>query len=41
MQKQLKRHLPKGVDSIFISAVSGQNIQQLKDMIFSKLTEDD
>ena len=25
----------------FISAVSGQNIQQLKDMIFSKLTEDD
>ena len=37
MQKQLKRHLPKGIDCVFISAVSGQNIQQLKDMIYSKL----
>jgi GTP-binding protein len=39
MQKQLKRHLPKGVESIFISAVSGQNIQELKDMIYKKLIE--
>ena len=37
MQKQLKRHLPKGIDCVFISAVSGQNIQQLKDMIYAKL----
>ena len=38
MQKQLKRHLPKGIECIFISAVSGQNIQELKDAIFRKLT---
>lgn len=39
MMKQLKRHLPKGVDSIFISAVSGLNIQQLKDKIVTLLTQ--
>ena len=38
MQRQLKRHLPKGVDAVFISAVSGQNIQELKDLIYKKLT---
>ena len=38
MQKQLRRRLPKGVDAVFISAVSGQNIDILKDMIFNKLT---
>ena len=41
LQKQLRRHLPKGVECIFISAVSGQNIQELKDAIFRKLTNDD
>ena len=41
MEKQLRRHLPKGVESLFISAVSGQNIQELKDAIFRKLTGDD
>ena len=41
MQKQLRRHLPKGVECVFISAVSGQNIQELKDLIYKKLTEDD
>ena len=41
MEKQLRRHLPKGVESLFISAVSGQNIQELKDAIFRKLTSDD
>ena len=40
MQKQLKRRLPKGVESVFISAVSGQNIDVLKDMIYRKLTAD-
>ena len=39
MMKQLKRHLPIGVDSIFISAVSGLNIQQLKDKIVTLLTQ--
>ena len=38
MQKQLKRRLPKGVESVFISAVSGQNIDVLKDMIYRKLS---
>jgi GTP-binding protein len=37
MQRQLKRHLPKGIEAVFISAVSGQGIDQLKDMIFEKL----
>lgn len=41
MEKQLRRHLPKGVDAVFISAVSGQNIDNLKDLIYSKLTADD
>ena len=41
MQKQLKKHLPKGVPAVFISAVSGQNIQELKDLIFEKLTQTD
>ena len=40
MQRQLKRRLPKGVDTVFISAVSGQNIDKLKDMIYEKLTGD-
>lgn len=38
MIKQLKRHLPKGIDSIFISAVSGMNITELKDKLYEKLT---
>ena len=38
MERQLRRRLPKGVDSVFISAVSGKNIDRLKDLIFSKLT---
>jgi 50S ribosomal subunit-associated GTPase HflX len=40
MQKQLKRRLPKGVEAVFISAVNGQNIDKLKDLIFAKLTAD-
>ena len=38
MQKQLKRRLPKGIEAVFISAVSGQGIEELKDKIFEKLT---
>ena len=37
MQKQLRRRLPKGVETVFISAVTGMNIDQLKDLIFEKL----
>ena len=41
MEKQLRRHLPKGVECLFIRAVSGQNIQELTDAIYRKLTADD
>ena len=37
LQKQLKRHLPKGIEAVFISAVSGQGITELKDKIFAML----
>jgi GTP-binding protein len=37
MQKQLKRRLPKGIEAVFISAVSGQGITELKDKIFAML----
>lgn len=38
MMEQLKQHLPQEVDTLFISAVSGLNIDKLKDLIFSKLS---
>ena len=39
MIRQLRRRLPRGVESVFISAVSGMGIQELKDMIMSKLNK--
>ncbi|MCR4829112.1 MAG: GTPase ObgE [Bacteroidales bacterium] len=41
MMKQLKRTLPRTLPTVMISAVSGLNIQQLKDIIFDMLTEED
>ena len=38
MQRQLRRRLPKGVEAVFISAVSGQGIDALKDKLFAMLT---
>lgn len=40
MQEQLRERLPKGVETLFISAVSGQNIQELKDKIYQYLNAD-
>lgn len=40
MMEQLKEHLPKNIDTLFISAVSRLNIPELKDMIFNKLTKE-
>ena len=40
MMAQLKEHLPADVDTIFISAVSGHHIPELKDLIFKKLNSD-
>lgn len=37
--EQMRSHLPEGVKSIFISSVSGLNITQLKDMLWSALHE--
>ena len=41
MMKQMKRTLPRNVETIMISAVSGYNIQELKDLIFKKLNGED
>lgn len=37
MMKQLKRHLPKGIETIFISAVTGLGITELKDKLVAKI----
>ena len=36
---QMKPHLPAGIPALFISSVSGLNIQQLKDMLWQALQE--
>ena len=41
MMQQLQEHLPKDIETIFISAVTGYNIQQLKDILFKRLNADD
>lgn len=40
MIKQLKRHLPKGIEAVFISAVTGMGINELKDRLMAKITEE-
>lgn len=37
MMEQLRQHLPQGVEALFISAVSGLGITELKDKIFERL----
>ncbi len=37
MMEQLRQHLPDGVEAIFISAVSGLGIMELKDKIWERL----
>jgi GTP-binding protein len=37
MMEQMKLLLPKGLESIFISAVTGMNIQKLKDLIWAQI----
>ena len=39
MMQQLQQHLPEGVETLFISAVTGLHIQELKDLIYKKLTD--
>ncbi len=40
MTEQMKKTLPKDIKTVFISSVSGQNIQQLKDMLWATLNND-
>ena len=40
MTEQMKKTLPKGVKTVFISSVSGKNIPQLKDMLWATLNND-
>ncbi|MBR1517829.1 MAG: GTPase ObgE [Bacteroidales bacterium] len=39
MMQQLRQHLPHDVETIFISAVAGHNMQQLKDRLFQMINE--
>lgn len=39
LMREMKQHIPDGIESIFISSVSGYNIPQLKDMLWSALHE--
>lgn len=41
MIRQMKEHLPQNIRSVFISSVTGMNIQKLKDMIWETLNEED
>lgn len=38
LEKLLKKELPKNIKHIFISSVTGKNIQQLKDLLWQTLT---
>ncbi len=40
MTEQMKKTLPKDIKTVFISSVSGQNIPQLKDMLWATLNND-
>ena len=37
LMEEMRSHLPEGVPSVFISSVSGLNIQTLKDMLWEAL----
>ena len=41
LTEELAKTLPEGVPSVFISAVTGQGITELKDMLWSAITDDD
>ena len=40
LMEQMKSHLPEGVESIFISSVSGYNIARLKDLLWDALHQE-
>ncbi|MEE0982970.1 MAG: GTPase ObgE, partial [Bacteroidales bacterium] len=40
MINQMKANLPQGIKTVFISSVSGKNIDKLKDLIWETLNKD-
>lgn len=40
LREEMAGHLPEGVPHIFISAVTGQGITELKDMLWSEITDE-
>ena len=39
LQKEMAEELPKDIEHVFISSVTGKNIQQLKDILFKSITK--
>ena len=39
LKREIKKHLPRSVTTLFISAVTGEGIQKLKDIIWEKLNK--
>jgi GTP-binding protein len=39
MTEQMKPTLPKGIPAIFISAVTGMNVDRLKDLIWEQINQ--
>ena len=37
LMREMESHLPKEIPHLFFSSVSGQNVQQLKDLLWKKL----
>ena len=35
--EEMRAHLPEGIPSVFISSITGLNIQRLKDMLWEAL----
>ena len=40
LKKETKKHLPKNIQYIFISSLTGEGIPQLKDMLWKTLNAD-
>jgi GTP-binding protein len=39
MKNEMKNLLPENIESVFISSVTGENIQQLKDILWRVLNK--
>ena len=40
LREEMSHHLPEGVPHVFISAVTGQGLTELKDMLWSEITDE-